>query len=360
MTRRVVVTLDQLYRPQPGGIGTYVRGLLLGLASLSESDFAVRGLVPSGEIPSEVADLGVPLVAAPLNVRLLTRLWSRTALGVPDDAEIVHATSMAGPFSGGTARSVHSVGMHDLLWRDESSSSTRSGVRYHESRLRAIVRREELRVFTSSPGLKDRLISEGIRAERIHHIRLGVDDDGVEAASTEQVAAFLASHGVTGPFTFYAGTREPRKNLARLVAAHRNARLERPEMGPLVLAGPSGWGPDDTGEAVSVGLVTRSMLKGLFRAATIFAYVPRAEGWGLPPVEALHEGARVVVSATTPSVAANPEVVVVDPLDVSSIGAGLLRALDQSDELDARERRIDSVGSLTWRNCALDHVEGWS
>jgi len=40
-------------------------------------------------------------------------------------------------------------------------------------------------------------------------------------------------------------------------------------------------------------------LKGLYRDATVFAYVAVAEGWGLPPVEALHAGTRVVASTTT-------------------------------------------------------------
>ncbi len=81
------------------------------------------------------------------------------------------------------------------------------------------------------------------------------------------------------------------------------------------------------------------MLKGLYRDATVFAYVPRAEGWGLPPMEALHEGTRVVASATTPSASNNREVVLVDPLDVSAIAAGLAAALELPDDEAARARR---------------------
>ena len=126
-----------------------------------------------------------------------------------------------------------------------------------------------------------------------------------------------------------------------------------------MIVGPSGWGGVDLGDAVVLGLVSRAMLKGLYRDATVFAYVPRAEGWGLPPMEALHEGTRVVASATTPSASNNPEVVLVDPLDVSAIAAGLVSALELADDDAARARRRASVADLTWRNVALDHLESW-
>jgi glycosyltransferase involved in cell wall biosynthesis len=101
------------------------------------------------------------------------------------------------------------------------------------------------------------------------------------------------------------------------------------------------------------------MLKALLRDSAVVAYVPRAEGFGLPPVEALHQGARVVASVTTPSVAHNPEVVVVDAMDVADIEAGLVSALTLSTDESSREQRRASVADLTWRNVALDHLASW-
>ena len=266
---------------------------------------------------------------------------------------------MAGPFGGGARDAVHSVAMHDLMWRDEPGATTHSGIRFHERRLALIKERREVRVVVTSPGLRDRLEAEGIDAARIRDVRLGVDDDGTAAAGVDEVRALLAARGVQGPFTLYAGTREPRKNLERLVAAHRAARREDPRVGDLVLVGPPGWGQVDCGDATVLGLVPRATLKGLYRDAAIFAYVPRAEGWGLPPVEALHAGTRVVASSTTPSVASNPEVVRVDPLDVTSIAHGLVAVLALDDDGSATRRRR-SVADLTWRNVALDHLAAWS
>jgi glycosyltransferase involved in cell wall biosynthesis len=358
MKRTVSVSVDQLYRRQPGGIGTYVRGLVEGLASLA-GQFEVVGVGPRGPVSDELRGLPLRLATVPVPLNVLTRVWPLVPLGVARESLIVHATSMAGPFGGGAPEAVHSVAMHDLLWRDEPQMTTRRGIRFHEERLALIARREDLRVFTTSPNLADRLVTLGIAAERVRFTRLGVDDAGEPAASVEAVAALLEAHGVVGPYVLYAGTREPRKNIARLVTAHAQARLRRLELGPLVLVGPAGWGAVDTGDAVVLGSVERSMLLGLYRDAGVFAYVALAEGWGLPPVEALHAGARVVASSAVPSVTANSQVIHVDAFEESSIAAGLLEALDQGTSDVDRESRRKSVAELTWRQTALDHVAGW-
>ena len=357
MKRRIIVSVDQLYRPQPGGIGSYVRGLVEGLVSV-DGDLDVVGVGPRSR-PEAVRALGIEVRTTALPLRLLTQFWPRYPFGVPRDADVVHATSVAGPFGGGAKHAVHTVTMHDLLWRDEPESSTPNGIRFHESRLQYLLRAEHIRIITTSPRLGVRLFQIGIDPDRIRFARLGVDDATVVAASPARVREMLDEYGVVGPFTFYAGTREPRKNVERLVRAHRLARATTADLGPLVLAGPIGWGQVDTGDAVVLGLVPRSLLLGLYRDSTVNAYVPRAEGWGLPPVEALHAGSRVVASSNCPSVDGNREVVLVDPLSDESIAQGLVRAIELGDDEASRERRRTSVAHMTWRNCALDHLLAW-
>lgn len=359
MTRTLTLSVDQLYRPQPGGIGTYVRGLVQGLSELSEFDMAMVGLAPRGPIPPDARALALDIVRSQCSSRLLTRLWPYWPFGVPRSSQIVHATSMAGPFGGGVRGAVHSVAVHDLLWRDAPEAATRHGVHFHEERLRFLSRRVDIRIFTSSPNLAERLIAEGFGASRIHPVRLGVDDEVVTATSQGGVRDYLARHGVSGPFTLHVGTREPRKNIERLISAHRIARMRNSDLGPLVLAGSAGWGNVDVADATVLGVVDREMLKGLYRDAATVAYVALAEGWGFPPVEALHAGTRVVASTTVPSVATNSEVVHVDGLDIESIAHGLERSMALTIDDASSARRRGSVADLTWANAALDHLAGW-
>ncbi len=284
MKRVLSLTLDQLYRPQPGGVGTYVRGLARGLASLEDASLHLVGVAPRGPANMALDEPAIESVTVPLGVGALTRVWAAWPLGVPAASDVVHAATLAGPYGGGRKGAVHSVALHDLLWRDEPSASTPRGVRFHERRLGLLRRRSDVRVILTAPGLVPRLVADGFDRTRLHEVRLGVDDS-TTAATPAVVRTFLASHGVEGPFTFYAGTREPRKNLERLLAAHAQARSLNAELGPLVIAGPQGWGDVVATNAVVLGLVPRTMLLGLYRDARVVAYVPLVEGWGLPPVE---------------------------------------------------------------------------
>ena len=357
MNKRILLSLDQLYRSQPGGIGTYVRGLLQGLQEVAGDRVEVLGLAPKNGVTP--LDLGVPVITAPLPLRPLTALWRYVPLGVPDDVDVVHAPTFAGPYSGGKSSAVHSTVIHDVLWRDDPSTTSKRGARFHESRLRFILNNKELHLFVPSPPLIQRLVNDGVDESRITAIKLGVDDDGVEPTSKAAIRSLLESHGVKGPFTLYAGTREPRKNLERLIRAHEIAVRKEPGLGDLVLVGPEGWGSQYSGHAKVLGLVPREVLKGLLRDARVMAYVPLAEGWGLPPIEALAQGTQVVASKTTPSVATNSEVVLVDPLDIESIVEGLIDAMSKSSGATDRRRRQFSVAALTWSKMAQDHLRIW-
>ena len=71
-------------------------------------------------------------------VRLLTPWCGRSRPSAcRRSPDVVHATSMAGPYGGGSKSAVHSVSMHDLLWREEPGISTSGGIRFHDRRLRS-------------------------------------------------------------------------------------------------------------------------------------------------------------------------------------------------------------------------------
>jgi glycosyltransferase involved in cell wall biosynthesis len=352
---RIGLSVDQLYRPQPGGIGTYVRGLVRGLEEIGVSD--ITGLAPSGPLPNDVSSLGIPIASGPLPVQLLSRLWTVYPIGVGRSFDVVHATAMSGPFDKRAHR--RSVTVHDLLWRDEPGSTTRSGASFHERRLRRIVADEGIHIVVTSLHLRDRLIAEGVSPHRLFVAPLGADEDDSTPEEKEACTKLLSRFEIAEDFTLSAGTLEPRKNVERLVAAHKSASSEESELGPLVIVGPHGWSHVDTGDAVVLGAVTRGVLNELYRRARVVAYVPRAEGWGLPPVEALHAGTAVVVSTQVPSVAGNTEIESAAFDDIDGLASALVRAARRGNGEMERKLRRDSVAHLTWRNCAELHLKAW-
>jgi hypothetical protein len=77
--RTITISIEQLSRPQPGGIATYIRGLVTGLHDLADPSLDVVGLGSSGA--SFDGELALRVVKAPCGVRLLSRLWPIWPLG---------------------------------------------------------------------------------------------------------------------------------------------------------------------------------------------------------------------------------------------------------------------------------------
>ncbi|HEV7886013.1 MAG TPA: glycosyltransferase, partial [Acidimicrobiales bacterium] len=168
-------------------------------------------------------------------------------------------------------------------------------------------------------------------------------------------AAVLERLGVVGHYLLTVSTLEPRKNLPRLMAAYRRSGLEI----PLVVVGPSGWGPSLKPEpgVLPAGYVDEGVKAALLAGARCLAYVPLFEGFGLPAVEAMAVGTPVVAS---PMPSIGQAALVVDPADTDDIAAALVTAAeDEAVRVDLAGRGRRRAGELTWAESARQHVELW-
>jgi glycosyltransferase involved in cell wall biosynthesis len=350
--------VEQLRREAAGGIGTYVRGLLGGLAELSAAGEEVPdvGLVASrhrGRDPDPLTGLGYPVRAVPLPGPLLTRTWDHGVERHRGGEEVVHATSLA-TMDPGSAALV--VTVHDLLWRQLPEAYPWRGRRWHERALaRAVDRATRFVVPTELVAAE--LGEAGAPPGAITVVPMGADH--LPPPDHEAAARLLARLEVAPPFLLSVGTLEPRKNHERLLAAYRRARARLPDPCPLLLVGPSGWGrrlrPQEG--VVVAGLVTPDELAALYAAARLLAYVPLVEGFGLPPVEAMTFGLPVVASPLPSTAGAAFEV---DPGSVESIADGIVQVATD-DGLRARlvERGTRRAAELRWSSIARRHVAVW-
>lgn len=158
-----------------------------------------------------------------------------------------------------------------------------------------------------------------------------------------------------GDFVLAVSTLEPRKNLDRLIEGFRRADLRGLE---LRVVGAPGWGGVRVnGEGVRwLTGIGDDELAQLYRGAACVAYVSLYEGFGLPVLEAMASGAAVVAPAGPPfQEFAGDVAVAVDPLDASSIAAGLREAVERRSEL--APLGAERAREYTWERAAKAHLE---
>jgi glycosyltransferase involved in cell wall biosynthesis len=152
-------------------------------------------------------------------------------------------------------------------------------------------------------------------------------------------------------YFLFVGTLEPRKNLMRLLQAFSVQAPNMPGV-QLVLAGAVGWGNQDLEQTLQqlgiakqvtlTGRLDEARLHSFYRYALALVLPSLYEGFGLPLVEAMQYGVPVITSncSSMPEVAGEGGLLV-DPRDVDSIGAAMLKLA--SDPLE--RQRLSAVAS---------------
>ncbi|MCU1404945.1 MAG: glycosyltransferase family 1 protein, partial [Glaciihabitans sp.] len=191
----------------------------------------------------------------------------------------------------------HVVVVHDLFVLDNPEWFSRKYVATHGPILRAQLMSAELIVVVSEPV--------GRRVRSL--VRPGTPVVVVPNAPSELFQPdlpdpqALAKHGLRrGGYVLAVSSQEPRKNLARLAAAHAMLPEHVRHDFPLVLAGGSSaiyaQGTFQEDDAIRLGYVDEDELARLYSAAAIVAVPSLNEGFGLPAVEAIASGVEVLVA----------------------------------------------------------------
>jgi glycosyltransferase involved in cell wall biosynthesis len=367
----VLLAVEQLRRRVPGGIGAYAGGLLGGLAVAATEGDGVEVALLASRAPEGADDplaaFGRPLHASRLPGRLLTRTWDHGLTRAPAGFDVVHSVSLASPQLRRSSPERLVVTVHDVAWRRHPEATTRRGARWHEAALQRASRSDAALVVPS------RLVAADLRAMGIDDARVTVVPSGADHLPPPDADAtdiLLRKLGLSGEFLLTVSTLEPRKNVDRLVRAFALVRDSLPGPWPLVIVGPTGWGPEPpvpraADHVVFTGPVPDVVLSDMYRRARAFAYVPLTEGYGLPPLEAMRVGIPTVVSDEVPSVhdlgAVEPAAArIVDPHDIDDIARGLAAVLTD----DVLRQRLALQGAAyasarTWRAAARAHIELW-
>ncbi|MHB1810116.1 MAG: glycosyltransferase family 4 protein [Solirubrobacteraceae bacterium] len=267
-------------------------------------------------------------------------------------ASVLHLPTPAAALGGGLPLVVT---VHDLLPLRHPRLFT-AETRLHTRLFAPFVRRAERVIVPSEATRGDTIELLRIAPERVVVVPMARGECFRPGEVDRE--ALRAELGIRAPYLLAVGTLEPRKNLVTMLRAFSLLAPELEQL-ELVIAGGRGWRNEAferelTGVARDrvrlTGFVSEQRLVDLYRGCACFAFPSLAEGFGLPPLEALACGAPVVVSDRP----ALPEVVgdaalLADPRDPEAVAAQVRRILDD-EELAARLRAAGPrrAAAFTW------------
>jgi len=238
-------------------------------------------------------------------VRLAYEAWALGTSAVARGADVWHGPHYTMPHRGSTPTVVT---VHDLTFFTHPEWHERRKVAFFTRAVRYASRRARVLVCVSETTARDldRLVDDHAPVVVAPH---GVDLDRFSRdASRDRDHLVGAGLPVDTAYLFFVGTFEPRKGLDVLVAAFTELAGSHPGL-ELWLAGQPGWGAGALERALAdhpararirrLGFVDDDLLAALLRGARAVVYPSRAEGFGLPVLEALACGAPVVTSTDT-------------------------------------------------------------
>ncbi|MEN6546101.1 MAG: glycosyltransferase family 1 protein [Armatimonadia bacterium] len=365
-----------------GGLRRYTAELMRGLLALDVDLSAWIAGWHLGELQAELEDelgrqslnLPVALAKAPGKV-LYTHLgwpllsyWQRLLpfpLKLPDNIDLFHAIHWPIPVR---RRPPTVLTIHDLIGLTNPEWVPPFVTALH----RAIADLAPLaaQVIVDSEATRAEVLKQSrVEPERITVVPLGVRSETFSReVGAGELAEIKARYQVTRPYFLAISSIEPRKNLTTLLKAY-DLLCERGFDGwDLHLIGSRvGHTPDFEAALASPrrGVVRVSAqvpdtdMIGLLQGADAFVFISRAEGFGLPVLEAFAAGCPAIAAdATSLPEVAGEAALLVDPLDPQAVADAMLRlATEPALAEQLRDRGRARVQEFTWERTARETLE---
>ena len=364
-------------RDVPTSLGRYAADLVSHIAKLDRENEYIVVRRPSRHGP--IADqANFREIFSPHDISSAHNILAGARVINALDADVYHSLYHFLPIGVRARRIV--ITLHDLIWVDHSYlADGRRWRRWVKGSLGSMGIRRAIatadHIVAVSASTRQAALDHGVPADKVTAILHGVapawHSDNAEPApfdldnATDQQAILdgLAER----PFAFGLGNSLPYKNLPRLVHAFAQVAPAHPDLA-LVFAGRGEGNPQLVRLAHQLGLSDRVLLVGqlsddqiraCFAHALFFAFPSLIEGFGLPVLEAMASGCPVLTSnCSSLAEVAGENAVLVDPLDITSIAAGMQRLLTNS----ALRQRLSRQGrqraaAFTWEDAAQRTIQ---
>ena len=200
--------------------------------------------------------------------------------------------------------------------------------------------------------------------DRIVPIAEATDDRFTATRNPPGEVAWQRYFGVRAPYFLYLGQWKAYKNVPLVIEAFASVVAQRPEA-QLVIAGQDPRHPEvaaavsrlPPGSALLPGHLPDDAVADLYRGAAAVVMPSRAEGFGLPVLEAMACGV-IVVCSDIPVLRelADGVAIFCDPDSAASFAAGMVTALDLPPGDGRIQRGIERAHQYSWRAAAEETV----
>ncbi len=276
-----------------------------------------------------------------------------------DSIDIFHCQYMGPPFS----LTPQIVMLHDIIHEYMPEHYPKSLCRLMQMFYPLSARKASRILTVSESSKRDIMKYYKIPEHKIIVTYNGVSEDFHPINDKEKSKDILNKYGIKGEYILYVGRLEPRKNISGLIKAYHQIKRNNVKH-KLVLAGTKYFQHEEIFETVNnlelqeevifPGSIKDEDLPLLYNCATLFVYPTFAEGFGIPPLEAMACGTPVISSNTSsiPEVVGNAGILI-DPYNTEELASAILTVLRDSN---LRERMkfegLKRAKSFTWENAA--------
>lgn len=240
--------------------------------------------------------------------------------------------------------------VHDLVWKMYPQFHENWIVKAHVKKLEKTIKYQDT-VLVDSFSTKRDLVKyfPKIDQEKIKVVYPGIGSSFAEvSADKEELKIKLQKYNISfpNPYLLYVGAIEPRKNLDKAIEVFAELIKDKNyDDFKFIIAGRAGWKNENIfqkvkdlnleGKVVFTGFVDDEDLPYLYSAASLTVYLSTYEGFGLPPLESLACGTKVIAGDNSSMKETINEKFLVDVTDNNAI-------LEKMKELLTNKVKIES------------------
>lgn len=261
-------------------------------------------------------------------------------------------------FRKNTVSTIHDIGCWDCSDTMKKSSKYFFRILYYRAATL------DSYIMTVSDFTKKRIIDKlHVNENNIWVIHSAISENFIKYINTkinhEDKSTIKKKYNLPEQYLLCLSTLEPRKNLRLLVEAYKELKTSNALHLDLVLAGRKGWKIENLFSTIDqqiaehihlTGFINDDDLPALYHEAKIFVFPSLYEGFGLPPLEALSVGTRVISS----DAASLPEILGDNVLyfrsdDKEDLKKKIMDAVSDENLLYEESKGEELIAKYNWR-----------